>query len=120
MKRLSPLLALLLVGVALAGEPVAVVLGDEDAKAALAAQQACASARAFVADRRKALAQAEAEESRCRQERARVLSAIASRLGVVPPDVVIGAKAPTLSLRVAVTRDGDGAEVKTVSLVASE
>ena len=121
MKRLAPFLALLVAGVALAAEPVAVTLTDEaDAKAALVAHESCASACATVKVFRARLVQAEAEEFRCKQERARVLSVIATKLGVIPGDVVIGVKGPTLSVRVTKTVDGDGAEVRTVVLVASQ
>lgn len=112
MKRLSPLLALLAVGVALAAEPVVVALTEpDDVQAAVKAQEACRAACAFVADRRKALADAEAMETAARAARAQTLAAIASRLNVT---------GTAFSVRVATTRDGDGSTVTTVSLVATQ
>lgn len=119
MKRLAPLVALLFVGVALAAEPDSVLLGEEDAKAAVAAQDAVVSACGLVAQTRKALDRALAEETRAKEARAKTFLALAEKLGLVPPEAA-GVKRPTLSLRVAATRDGEGPEVKTVSLVATQ
>lgn len=119
MKKLAPLVALLFVGVALAAEPDSVLLGEEDAKAAVAAQDAVVSACGLVAQTRKALDRAIAEETRAKEARARTFLAIAEKLGLVPP-LADGANRPTLSLRTATTKDGDGSEVKTVSLVATQ
>lgn len=112
MKKLAPFLALLVAGVALAAEPVAVTLTDEaDAKAALVAHEACANACATAKVFRARLVQAEAEEARCKEARAKVLADLAAKLGVT---------GKTFSVRTVTTKDGDGAEVKTVVLVATQ
>ena len=112
MKKIAPFLALLVAGVALAAEPVAVTLFDEaDAKAALVAHESCANACATVKVFRARLAQAEAEETRAKASRAKALADLAAKLGVV---------GKSFSVRVTRTVDGDGAEVRTVVLVASQ
>lgn len=112
MKKLAPILVLLVVGVALAAEPVVVTLFDEaDSKTALAAHESCAQACATVKVYRARLAQAEAEETRCKAARAKALADLAAKLGV---------SGKTFTVRVSTTRDGDGAEVKMVSLVATQ
>lgn len=112
MRKLAPMLALLVVGVALAADPVTVTLSDEsDAKVALAAAQACADACNTAKVFRARLAQAEAEEARAKDTRAQVLAGLAAKLGVA---------GKSFSVRVTRTVDGDGAEVKTVVLVATQ
>lgn len=112
MKKLAPLLALVVAGVALAADPVVTVLADEaDAKAALVAHESCAQACSQVKVYRDRLAQAEAQEATAKANRARALAALAAKLGV---------QGKAFTVRVSTTRDGDGAEVKTVSLVASQ
>lgn len=111
MKKLSPLLALLLVGVALAAEPVSVTLFEPaDMKAAAEAQAACDSACSMAKLWRDRLAKAEAEEARAKAARAQTLSALAAKLGVT---------GKSFSVRTVTTVD-DGVEVKTVVLVATQ
>jgi hypothetical protein len=112
MKKFAPLLALLVVGVALAADPVAVVLSDPaDAKAAAEAQASCDAACKTTKVFRERLARAEAEEARCKAARAKALGTVATKLGVT---------GKAFSVRVSTVVDGDGAETKTVTLVASQ
>lgn len=112
MKKLAPLLALVFVGVALAAEPVVVALTDPaDVSAALVAHQACVDACGQARVFRARLAQAEAAETAAKAARAAALSALAAKLGVT---------GTAFSVRVVETKDGDGAAVKTVSLVATQ
>lgn len=112
MRKIAPFLALLVAGVALAAEPVAVTLFDEaDAKAALVAHESCASACATVKVFRARLVQAEAAETAAKAARAKALADLAAKLGVA---------GKSFSVRVTKTVDGDGAEVRTVVLVASQ
>lgn len=111
MKRLAPMLALLVAGVALAAEPVSVALSDPaDAKAATEAQASCDAACRTVKVFKARLVAAEAEEARAKAARAKVLADLAAKLGVT---------GKAFSVRVTTTVDGD-TETKTVTLVASQ
>lgn len=111
MKKIAPLLSLLVLGVALAAEPVSVVVADAaDAKTAAEHQAACDAACRAVKLFRARLVAAEAEEARAKEARAKVLADLAAKLGVA---------GKSFSVRVTTTVDGD-AETKTVTLVASQ
>lgn len=111
MKRFAPLLSLLVLGVALAAEPVTVTLSEEsDAKTATEYQAACDAACRAVKLFRARLVAAEAEEARAKAARAKVLADIAEKHGVT---------GKAFSVRVTTTVDGD-TETKVVTLVASQ
>lgn len=103
--------AVLSVGVALAAEPVSVVLSDPaDAKTAAEHQASCDAACRTVKVFKARLVAAEAEEARAKEARSKVLKALAAKLGVT---------GKSFSVRVTTTVDGD-AETKVVTLVASQ
>ncbi len=111
MKRFAPFLSLAAIGVALAAEPVSVVLSDPaDAKVAAEHQASCDAACRTVKVFRARLIAAEAEEARSKAARAKVLADLAAKLGVT---------GKAFSVRVTTTVDGD-TETKTVTLVASQ